>query len=85
MLFYQQCFMLMQNPEALSLREDIRRTHNKLKLWEKELEERNKNLTDQHSKVAKLEADLEKVTDGISSGSTRNSTRTSYGSRLHMP
>ncbi len=49
----------------VALKEDIRRTNKKLKVWERELEERKKSLTDQHSKVAKLKADLDKITDGM--------------------
>lgn len=49
----------------VALKEDIRRTNKKLKVWERELEERKKSLGDQHSKVAKLKADLDKITDGI--------------------
>ena len=49
----------------VSLKEDIKRTGKKLKLWQQELEVRNKNLASQHSKVAKLKADLEKVSAGI--------------------
>ena len=47
------------------MKEDIRRTNKKLKVWERELEERKKSLGDQHSKVAKLKADLDKITDGM--------------------
>lgn len=54
----------VQNPEVVALKEDIRRTNKKLKVWERELEERKKSLGDQHSKVAKLKADLDKTTDG---------------------
>jgi len=50
---------------VVALKEDIRRTNKKLKVWERELEERKKSLGDQHSKVAKLKADLEKITDGM--------------------
>lgn len=60
-------YMLMQNPEVVALKEDIKRTSKKLKLWERELEHRNESLATQHSKVAKLKADLDKVTDGLSS------------------
>jgi hypothetical protein len=55
----------VQNPEVVALKEDIRRTNKKLKVWERELEERKKSLGDQHSKVAKLKADLDKITDGM--------------------
>ena len=59
------CRELLQNPEVVSLKEDIKRTGKKLKLWQQELEVRNKNLASQHSKVAKLKADLEKVSAGM--------------------
>lgn len=54
----------MQNPEVVALKEDIKRTGKKLKLWERELEDRKTKLADQHSKVAKLEQDLEQVNAG---------------------
>lgn len=57
--------MYVQNPEVVALKEDIRRTKGRLNLWERELEERNKSLAAQHSKVAKLQADLDKVVDGM--------------------
>ena len=46
------------------MKEDIKRTGKKLKLWERELEDRKNKLADQHSKVAKLEQDLEQVNAG---------------------
>ena len=46
------------------MKEDIKRTGKKLKLWERELEDRKTKLADQHSKVAKLEQDLEQVNAG---------------------
>ncbi|DBA77355.1 TPA: hypothetical protein ACH3X2_000872 [Trebouxia sp. C0005] len=52
-----------KNPEVVALKEDIKRTNKKLKVWERELEERKKGLADQHSKVAKLKADLDNITD----------------------
>ncbi|DBA97424.1 TPA: hypothetical protein ACH3X1_015143 [Trebouxia sp. C0004] len=52
-----------KNPEVVALKEDIRRTNKKLKVWERELEERKNSLADQHSKVAKLKADLDNITD----------------------
>ena len=55
---------MLQNPEVVSLKEDIKRTGRKLKLWEQELEQRNKTQAHQHSKVAKLKEDLEKVSAG---------------------
>ena len=54
----------LQNPEVVALKEDIKRTGKKLKLWERELEDRKTKLADQHSKVAKLEQDLEQVNAG---------------------
>jgi len=50
---------------VVALHEDIKRTNKKLKVWERELEERKNSLADQHSKVAKLKADLDKITDGM--------------------
>jgi len=48
---------------VVALHEDIKRTNKKLKVCE--LEERKNSLADQHSKVAKLKADLDKITDGM--------------------
>ena len=50
----------------VALKEDIKRTSKKLKLWERELEDRKTKLAEQHSKVAKLEEDLKQVTAGES-------------------
>ena len=58
------CGHELQNPEVVALKEDIKRTGKKLKLWERELEDRKTKLADQHSKVAKLEQDLEQVNAG---------------------
>ena len=55
----------MQNPEVVALKEDIKRTSKKLKLWERELGERKKGLANQHDKVVKLQEDLDRVTDGM--------------------
>lgn len=60
----------MQNPEVVALKEDIKRTNKKLKLWERELEDRKTKLANQHSKVTKLQADLDQVTDGTPHGSS---------------
>ena len=54
----------LQNPELVALKEDIKRTDKKIKLWERELEDRKTRLSDQHSKVAKLEQDFEQVNAG---------------------
>lgn len=54
----------LQNPEVVALKEEIKRTGKKLKLWERELEDRKTKLADQHTKVAKLEQDLEQVNAG---------------------
>ena len=58
------CGHELQNPEVVALKEDIKRTGKKLKLWERELEDRKTKLEDQHNKVAKLEQDLEQVNAG---------------------
>ena len=54
----------LQNPEVVALKEDIKRTSKKMRLWERELEERKTKLADQYSKVAKLEQDLKQVNAG---------------------
>lgn len=67
MIFPHLCVVYghgLQNPEVVALKEDIKRTGKKLKLWERELEDRKTKLADQHSKVAKLEQDLEQVNAG---------------------
>ena len=61
---------IVQNPEVVALKEDIKRTSKKLKLWERELEDRRTKLANQHSKVAKLQADLDQVTDGVPPGNS---------------
>lgn len=48
----------------VALKEDTKRTGKKLKLWERELEDRKTKLADQHNKVAKLQQDLDQVTAG---------------------
>ena len=48
----------------VALKEDIKRTSKKLKLWERELEDRKTKLSDQHNKVAKLQQDLDQVSAG---------------------
>lgn len=58
------CGHVLQNPEVVASKEEIKRTGKKLKLWERELEDRKTKLKDQHNKVAKLEQDLEQVNAG---------------------
>ncbi|KAL3149139.1 hypothetical protein ABBQ32_001975 [Trebouxia sp. C0010 RCD-2024] len=72
-----------KNPEVVALKEDIKRTSKKLKLWERELEDRKTKLADQHSKVAKLEQDHEQVNAAQSQLEQEMQEQQAQGGLLH--
>ena len=60
---------LMQNPDAVALKEDMRRSRTRLKLAQQNKKQAEQEQEQQHSRVAKLEQDLERVSAGKKVGS----------------
>lgn len=54
----------MQNPDAVALKEDMRRSRTRLKLAQQNKKQAEQEQEQQHSRVAKLEQDLERVSAG---------------------
>ena len=61
---HQQQPVLLQNPDAIKLKEEISRLTKKIKAGQPALAESQKELADQRRKLAKIKADLEDLTAG---------------------
>lgn len=55
----------MQNPDAVALKEDMRRTRTRLNLAKQNKVQAEKELDDQNSRKAKLQQDLDRVSAGM--------------------
>lgn len=60
----------MQNPDTVALKEDMRRTRTKLNLAKQNKKQAEHELDDQHSRMAKLQQDLDRVSAGIAATMT---------------
>lgn len=72
---YSSSCLLVQSPDVAKVKEELSRLRKRLKAASKLVEEKQKLFKEQSKLTAKLQSDVEKVTDGEDTLQTRNSAQ----------